>query len=77
MKHTSSLSIAAVIATASLALGLAFTQYSEIFYAISACTFLLLIAAKEYAPKARIRFYPTALGLDSTNRSAQPLRLAA
>jgi len=78
MKHVSFSSLAAVLATAAFSLGLVAVQYGALACAVLPCLFLLVIAAKDYAPKARYpRSYQLTLGMDSMAHSHQSLRLAA
>jgi hypothetical protein len=78
MKHSSLISLAAVVAATSFILGLVAVQYSEIFYSIGPCIFLLLIAAEDFAPKARYsRSRQVAPRVDSTAQTTHPFQLAA
>ncbi len=76
MKLISSLS--AVTAIVAFALTFAFDQHAVAFYSIAFAASLVLIAAGDYAPRAR-RWEPRglAVGAIASARRAQSLRLAA
>lgn len=78
MKNVSYSSLAAVLATAALGLSLAAVQYGALACAVVPSLFVVVIAAKDYAPKARYpRSYQLTLGTESVAQSSQSLRLAA
>lgn len=78
MKNVSYSSLAAVLAAAALGLSLAAVQYGALACAVVPSLFLVVIAAKDYAPKTRYpRSYQLMLDTNSAAQSAQSLRLAA
>ncbi len=69
---------AAILSFASLALAVFSTQFNETLYGIAACAFIVLIAARDYAPKGR-RWQPRVAAAPQrpTKRQAHRFRLAA
>jgi len=78
MKLVTLLSRATALSAAAFALALIFNEYAGVFYTVAASAFLLLIAARDYAPRAR-RWEPRTgtSPVAPHPRTVQALRLAA
>jgi hypothetical protein len=70
--------VAAIISSIAFAAAIFSTQFNDTLYGIAACAFVVLIAARDYAPKAR-RWQPRVdLGpRQPTKPQSQRFRLAA
>ncbi|MEO6006277.1 MAG: hypothetical protein ABIZ04_23760 [Opitutus sp.] len=78
MKNITLVSLLAVLVTASLALVFSSVSSADLLCSIAPCTFLLLTAAGDYRPKARVgRATATTSRFAVAQPAAHPLRLAA
>ena len=78
MKNLSHITLVAVFATVSLALGFAAASNSVALYSVAPCVFLLLTAVRDYGRKTHYQLHCQQLMTQSNTETAtQSLRLAA
>jgi hypothetical protein len=68
---------AAIISVAAFALAVFSTQFNDVLYGLAACAFIVVIAARDYAPKGRRREPCVTHASPPTPRRAHRFRLAA
>lgn len=68
---------AAILSVAAFALAVFSTQFNDVLYGLAACAFIVVIAARDYAPKGR-RWQPAVThAVSPAARGAHRFRLAA